>query len=293
MNGRSALLAALGLVILLGVLGAIVLQPGEGPPHDATPPPPPPPPVAPPSLCPEMQEGAESNAPLATAILLLDASRSFHSGKAGSPFERALETLPRLVTRGILPGADRPHRIGTGTIGSLDLHHSLLCDQTVPRGSVFKRDACSKEQIQASIEACASKVRAQPGESTTDIAGALAYAGTYLGSSSLLARTLVLFSDFEEDLGKKPPATEDRPEARLQGVCAVLFYDFKDNEPAKLNRAQKRAEEWKGRLTKLGVARALVRPVNSFHEGELNGFLHDCWGAASPGLLQRPRGDGP
>jgi hypothetical protein len=212
---------------------------------------------------------------LATTVVLLDASLTFNSREQTSPFANATSKLTDVLS-GLLKMHAKPHRIVVGTMGALDVPRVPVCDMTAPRGSLFTR-TCSEAQVRASIHACSARAASHEGERTTDISGAVVYAATLLQSRASLTNTLLVFSDFEEDLGRRHAPRTDLRLPDLSSTCVVLYYDFKGGEGTAVSASNARARVWGERLRKEASAKGvLVQASNSLSLAELTQFLDDC-----------------
>jgi hypothetical protein len=269
MNRRSPFLAG---AMVVG-LTAVVLVMTRVPVPDAAREPEPAPPSAA-ATCSHMERPGTITS-LATTVVLIDASLTFNTRERSSPFVNATGKLGG-VLGGLLKTHAKPHRIVVGTMGTLDVQRVPVCDMTTPRGSLFMR-TCSEAQVQASIQACVERTAAHEGERTTDIAGAVVYAATLLQSRASLTNTLLVFSDFEEDLGRGRGVRTNLRFPDLSSTCVVLYYDFKGGEATALSASDARARWWRDRLlTEANAKGVLVQASNSLSLDELMQFLDDC-----------------
>jgi hypothetical protein len=174
---------------------------------------------------------------------------------------RALWDLPQAL----------PQRHVVAVIGAASAGQNAICEFTLSRGNLFTpRDTVS---VFRTVKGCIDSIAGLPSASSTDIRGALQYAGFLLeGAAGQELRGIVLFTDLKEELLRgQEPATPN-----LRGVCVAAFIEVTPETAIKPSLLEDRKRDWQNLVSVWGAKRALFRTVPGFDRGQVLQFFREC-----------------
>jgi len=119
---------------------------------------------------------------------------------------------------------------------------------------------------------CESRLLGLSAVPYTDISGAIKYASLALQGGENVSKTIVMFTDLEEDL---PPGQEPAV-ADLSSVCVAVFYEITGHVPSKPRELDVRIREWRARFESWGAAGTLFRHAAAFSSSDLARFVGGC-----------------
>lgn len=212
-------------------------------------------------------------APRSQIMYLFDASLSFHHPNPDSSLMiRAVPLLGSVVRSiGAHSALPAPQRHMVATIKRTSLNQDLLCDIAVHGTNVFV--PVDTVAVANELASCESRLRAVPGESYTDIAGALMFASLAMKASRPMPRVVVMFTDLAQDL---PPGMQGAA-PDLTGLCVGAVLDIPASDARKPGLVDRRVAEWANRITKDWRAKGFEHWHRlAFNAAELAKFIQQC-----------------